>query len=90
MEPNWDNLERMDQLTVDTELTFGKYKGETIGSVAKYDSDYIIYLYEQSLIKPDSELLALIRDTIKIKRRVDNERFNKEYWDTIFGSRDEI
>ena len=82
MNVNWDNLNRYEQFGTGDKIKFGKYRGEVIGEVAKWDSEYILYLYDQKLIKPNSGLLKLIHDAKEMKRRSQNE--SNEDWNAIF------
>lgn len=78
MNINLKNLNKLTEVNLNTKLTFGKYKGETIDNITQFDSSYIIYLYTKKLINPDKELLKQIKQTIKQKE--------EEYeWDSIFG-----
>ena len=42
-------------------INFGKYRGMTINEIGEIDSGYILYLYQNNLIKPNKELLKLIK-----------------------------
>ena len=82
---NLTNLEKLDPkyATLDTKLTFGKYKGETIRQVTEYDGEYIMYLYDLNLIKPDKALLEQIYKTLD--ERNHNESNELDFWEEIFG-----
>lgn len=82
-------INKIDQQSIRTKLTFGKYKGEIIESVLEYDSEYIIFIYDNGILNPNDELLKVIHATKKDieihelhEECIKNERIN---WDSIFG-----
>lgn len=79
MDINFNNLEEMNKIGLNSKLNFNKYKGELVKDVVTYDANYIIYLYDMGYIEPDSELLDLILITKK------QEEKNGEWdWEEIF------
>lgn len=60
---NLNNVRRLTEHSLSSQLNFGKYKGETIKNIFTYDSNYIIYLYDTNAISPNRGLLELIHKT---------------------------
>ena len=86
MNINWNNLEKLTKISLNTKLSFGKYRGELVSDIVTYDANYIIYLYGTNKIEPDNELLHLIQNTINYKEKQNEiNKFRDETWDTIFG-----
>ena len=55
------NILKMAQHSLNTIISSGKYEGETTEEILSIDPGYIIFLYRHEIIKPDSELLDLIK-----------------------------
>lgn len=74
----------------DHKIPFGKYKGSTIQEIGEIDSDYILWLYDNNIIKPNTELLSHITELIE-EQEESREDYNKSansgraFWDSIFG-----
>lgn len=83
MNVNFSNLDSMNKLTLNTRMPFGKYKGTLVKDIVNFDSDYIIFLYKENRITPDSELSNMIRTTIKQKEKEENDTIE---WENIFGT----
>lgn len=81
-----NKVNKINQHTMNSKLTFGKYEGEIIKSVFEYDSAYIIRLYDIGAINPDSGLLKVIHQTREeIEQRAQNLEEDKE-WEDIFDN----
>jgi len=65
-----------------TVMTFGKYKGEKISEIVEYDPEYIIWLYDEGILKPDAELLKQIHNT-KTKPREEEQDDGFNDWDDL-------
>lgn len=68
------NLEKFcNKDCLNSRISFGQYMGMTINEIGEIDSDYILYLYKQKLIKPDEELKKILEDLNGYSTRRDSE-----------------
>ena len=94
LELNQDMLNMLEDDTTkhhtNTILKFGKYKDDnlTLEQIGEFDEDYLIWLYDNNVIKPDLNLLGVIHKTIELKEKNSRLDLNKEmndWYDGIFG-----
>jgi len=94
MKPNWNNLNKLNQIGLETKLAGGKYAGEYVKDVVTWDADYVIYMVETERWEADSELLNLVHITQKQIRRDQDERelrrIRDEVWESIFGRHERL
>ncbi len=85
---NIDKIKNNFKHTLDDKLKFGKYKGDTIREITEIDTGYIIFCYNNGLLKPDDELLEQINKTIsdRSEEKVKTELHNiaEEVWNGLF------
>lgn len=72
-------------------INLPKYRGMTIKEIAEFDSEYVLWLYENKVIKPDEELMEMINNTYKQKSNSkisifdDSDNYpTEDFWDSIF------
>ena len=71
-------------------IKFGKYSGMTVKQIGELDSEYIIWLHENNIIKPNAEVFKIIKaakefNESESKDYLKSATQGRDFWDSIFG-----